>query len=79
MGKGENAGNQNCLLFPQFFLRFSLFKDAKSLDCVLWGKYRHLDDQIFGRSLTYDQCVHFSKRLRVNNAEIKVLQHNPDF
>ena len=37
MGKGENAGNQNFLLFPQCFLPYQREKSANAFDLV-WPK-----------------------------------------
>ena len=34
-GKGENAGYQHFLLFPQCFQKLSFFKVVKSRDCVV--------------------------------------------
>ena len=33
--KGENAGHQYFLLFPQMFSKDFIFKDVKSQDCVI--------------------------------------------
>ena len=37
VGKGENAGNQHFLLFPQFFQKASFLRDVKSWDCMVKG------------------------------------------
>ena len=38
VGKGENAGYQHFLLFPQCFLKFSFPRDVKSRDCLIKGE-----------------------------------------
>ena len=35
VGKGENAGHQHFLLFPQCFQKASFFKVSKNQDCVV--------------------------------------------
>ena len=37
-GKGENAGNQHFLLFPQYFQKSFLLQVVKIRDCVKKGK-----------------------------------------
>ena len=37
LGKGENAGYQHFLLFPQCFQKIFLFKVVESRDCVVKG------------------------------------------
>ena len=40
VGKGENAGNQHFLLFPQcFFSKSFLSRGVKSRDCVVKGNH----------------------------------------
>ena len=59
MGKGENAGNQHFLLFPQCFLPF-----PKQILIIQPHLICHL--QIYAFSLDWSKILSFGKELTLN-------------
>ena len=75
VGKGENAGYQHFLLFPQFFQKASLSECKKSGLCSKelkgWKSLRKTDKMLVTRLFSYSQNGFHGRPLKLENVWLK--------